>query len=66
MKKMIFSLFAMGALLSATAQEPQKEEGYQFTDGKLVKTTSVKDQSRSGTCWCFSGLSFIENEVMKA
>ena len=67
MKKMIMSLFAMGALLSATAQEPQKEEeGYKFTDGKLVKTTSVKDQSRSGTCWCFSGLSFIENEVMKA
>ena len=53
-------------MLSATAQEPQNEEGYTFTDGKLVKTTSVKDQFRSGTCWCFSGLSFIENEVMKA
>ena len=40
--------------------------GYKFTDGKLIKTTSVKDQHRSGTCWCFSGLSFLENEIMRA
>lgn len=64
MKRLIVSLLSLGAVLSATAQEPQN--GYQFTDGKLVPTTSVKDQSRSGTCWCFSGLSFIENEVLKA
>ena len=66
MKRLIISLLAAGALLPAMAQEPKSEEGYQFTDGKLVKTTSVKDQFRSGTCWCFSGLSFIEGEVMKA
>ena len=42
------------------------QKGYKFTDGKLVRTTSVKDQSRSGTCWCFSTLSFLENEIMRA
>ena len=50
-------------MVSASAQE---KSGYQFTDGTLVKTTSVKNQFRSGTCWCFSALSFIENEVMRA
>ncbi len=42
------------------------QKGYKFTDGKLVRTTSVKDQSRSGTCWCYSALSFLENEIMRA
>ena len=67
MKKLIVLLLCAGALLPVAAQEPQQnDEGYQFTDGKLIPTTSVKDQSRSGTCWCFSGLSFIENEIIKA
>ena len=67
MKKLLALLLSAGAILPIAAQEPQqKDEGYNFTDGKLVPTTSVKDQSRSGTCWCFSGLSFIENEVIKA
>lgn len=39
--------------------------GFKFTDVKLVKTTPVKDQNKSGTCWCFSGNSFFENEVLR-
>ena len=36
---------------SAFAQEVKKEvKGYQFTDGVVVKGTSVKNQFRSGTC----------------
>ena len=50
----------MGLTLSAYA-----DKGYKFTDGKLIKTTSVKNQFRSGTCWCFSALSFLENEIMR-
>ncbi len=38
--------------------------GFQFTDVKVVKTTSVKDQNKSGTCWCFSGNSFFEEEII--
>ena len=64
MKRFITALCLCVALVvSASAQE---KKGYQFTDGTLVKTTSVKNQFRSGTCWCFSALSFIENEVMRA
>lgn len=40
-------------------------KGFQFTDIHNVKTTSVKDQNKSGTCWCFSGTSFIEDEIMR-
>ncbi|MBQ3026691.1 MAG: aminopeptidase, partial [Alistipes sp.] len=64
MKRFITALIVCVALIaSASAQE---KKGYQFTDGKLVKTTSVKNQFRSGTCWCYSALSFIENEIMRA
>ena len=26
----------------------------------------MKNQASSGTCWCFSALSFLESEVIKA
>lgn len=68
MKKLFAVAFLMlGFALQASAQDAKTEEkGYGFTDGKLVKTTSVKNQFRSGTCWCYSTLSFIENEIMRA
>lgn len=39
--------------------------GFKFTDVKLVKTTPVKDQNRSGTCWCFAGTSLLEDEILR-
>ncbi|MFN8257834.1 MAG: C1 family peptidase [Bacteroidales bacterium] len=41
------------------------QSGYQFTDIKRLPVTSVKDQYRSGTCWSFSGLSFLEAEMLR-
>ncbi len=32
---------------------------------KINPSTGVKDQGRSGTCWCFSSLSIIESELLK-
>jgi bleomycin hydrolase len=43
----------------------QDEEGYQFEMMKQVDASSVKDQYRSGTCWCFSTLSFLESELLR-
>ncbi|NQU52358.1 MAG: aminopeptidase [Bacteroidetes bacterium] len=40
-------------------------EGYVFEDEIILPTTSVKDQNRSGTCWSFSGLSFLESEMLR-
>jgi aminopeptidase C len=43
----------------------KKEEGYKFTNLKEIPITSVKDQHRAGTCWCYSGLGFIEAELLR-
>ncbi len=62
MKKLLF-----GALLLcfASGVQAQKPEGYLFTDKDCVEATSIKDQSRSGTCWCFAGLAYLESEILK-
>ena len=54
-------------MLGAYAQEKTDSvEGFVFTDEITIPVTSVKDQNKSGTCWCFSGTSFFENEIRKA
>ena len=68
MKKLVLNLLLAGAVCTAMAQAPETKsgEGYQFTDVKVIPTTPVKDQNRSGTCWCFSTMSFLEAEILKA
>ncbi len=41
------------------------KKGYVFTDQKDLPATPVKNQYRSGTCWSFSGLSFLESEMLR-
>lgn len=70
MKKFFFAAAALLVALTANAQEPAaadsaKEEGFQFTTVKENPITSVKNQNRSSTCWCFSGLGFVESEVLR-
>ncbi len=43
----------------------KKSVGYEFTDEIVLPTTPVKDQYRSGTCWSFSGISFLESEMLR-
>ena len=38
---------------------------YEFTTIKELPTTSVKNQYKSGTCWCFAALSFVESEILR-
>lgn len=68
MKKVILTLaLAAFAAASLGAQAPKvKPADYQFTTVKEIPITSMKNQNRSGTCWCFSALSFLESEVIKA
>ena len=62
------SIFAAAActLVAATAfaQAPKAPE-YEFTVIKENPVTSVKNQYRSGTCWCYSGISFLESEILR-
>ena len=39
--------------------------GYHFTDEVVVPHTSVKNQYRSGTCWSYSGIGFVEAEILR-
>ncbi|MCM1292924.1 MAG: C1 family peptidase [Bacteroides sp.] len=67
MKKLLFGILAATAAFGATAQDAPADsvKGFVFTDVKVVPGTSVKDQNKSGTCWCFSSLSFFENEILR-
>ena len=53
-----------------TQAEEKKDSADQnrpvFTTIKENPITSMKDQNRSGTCWCYSTLSFFEAEILKA
>ncbi len=58
---------ALFIAVAVTAQTPEPpKSGYTFTDGKTVPATSVKNQASSGTCWSFSGLAFLESEIILA
>lgn len=64
-------LFTMRTLISglllliSVVLFAQNDSAYVFTMVKELPATSVKDQHRSGTCWSFSALSFIESEVLR-
>ena len=61
----IIALACAGTVYAAADEAKPDSTGFTFTDVKLVKTTPVKDQNKSGTCWSFSGLSFLEDEILR-
>ena len=71
MKKTIIAvgmLFAMTMSATIHAQESGKkenEEGFVFTTVKENPITSIKNQNRAGTCWCYSTMAFLESELLR-
>lgn len=71
MKKQFLLIAAICSSLTMFAQEANEKkgdadkEGFIFTTVKENPITSVKNQNQSGTCWCFSGLAFIESELLR-
>ena len=70
MRRILFALAVAAILPSALRAQPNapkvKTSDYQFSTVKEIPVTPMKNQYRSGTCWCFSALSFLESEVIKA
>lgn len=57
--------FLTVSALALTIQASAQNTEYKFTTVKENPITSIKNQNRSGTCWCFSGISFIESEAIR-
>jgi len=68
MKRKYISLvmaFVITGVFNSYSQNDKEEKiGYEFTIQKELKSTSVKNQFRSGTCWSFSAISFLESELL--
>ncbi len=62
-----FTLFAQDNLvnsLKANSSEKAKEK-FKFTTVINLETSPVKNQGSSGTCWSYSGNSFLESEMLQ-
>ncbi|MEZ5019826.1 MAG: C1 family peptidase [Bacteroidales bacterium] len=71
MKKTLITLIAiLFVLTSINAQKSAKKadvkpEGYIFSTMVSLPATPVKNQSATGTCWCFATTSFMESELLR-
>ncbi len=62
---LLFTTFCIIATINAQDKNEKDSSVYKFSSIVDLSTTSVKNQYRSGTCWAFSGLSFIESELLR-
>ncbi|HKM12813.1 MAG TPA: C1 family peptidase [Bacteroidales bacterium] len=58
-------LIIASAILIAASAFSQTQTIYKFTPVKDIEVTSVKDQARTGTCWCFATISLLEAELIR-
>ena len=66
MKKLLLIVAALAMSSGAFAQAPAAPaKTYEFKVVKQLPITSVKNQASSGTCWCFSTISFLESELIR-
>ena len=63
--KKFFVWMAIACVGSGIAVAQDNNEGYKFTDQKILKYTPVQNQASSGTCWSFSGAAFLESEILR-
>ncbi|MBB3697355.1 C1 family peptidase [Flammeovirga yaeyamensis] len=64
-KKILASVLLAGASTLTVFGQETIVDGTQLKVVNQVKTTPVKSQGRTGTCWSFSTTSFIESELMR-
>lgn len=59
--------FAQDNLINALKDNvsDNSKQGFVFTEVINLGRTSIKDQGSSGTCWSYSGNSFLESEMIR-
>ncbi len=67
---LLFIYLLLAFFSSINAQETvkltnKKDGGYYFTVVNDIEATEVQNQNRTGTCWSFSALSFLESELLR-
>ena len=71
MKKILLSAilgaFALTSMAQTDSTQVAKDsiEGFQFTTVDSIAITPVKNQNRSGTCWSYSTIGFLESELIR-
>ena len=53
------------ALFLSVETSFSQTSGYQFTTVVSNKTTPIKDQSSTSTCWCFAATSLMESGLLR-
>ena len=61
----LLALVSLGVSAQKTDEKKDNPNKPVFTTIKALPITSMKDQSRSGTCWDYSTLSYFESEILK-
>ena len=51
------------AALTTISLNISAQQGFKFTEINRITCPEVQNQGNSGTCWCFSTLSFFESEM---
>lgn len=62
---MLLTILTALMLDSAAIDTAKVDSGFVFTTVDSIAITPVRDQHRSGTCWAFSTLGFLESEILR-
>ncbi|MCX6282942.1 MAG: aminopeptidase [Bacteroidetes bacterium] len=65
LKLILLSILFLAVSGFAQDKEKKADSAYQFTVVKQLPATCVKNQNRSGTCWSYSAISFLESELLR-
>ncbi len=63
--KKLTTIILITLLATIVSAQKIEKENFDFKEVKILKTTSVKSQDRTGTCWCFATTSFLETELIR-
>lgn len=63
----IYTCLSTGIIFSASAKKDKKEKETtkEYINVVDVKTTGVRNQQSTGTCWAFATTSFLETEILR-